>query len=181
MKIVDEAGLDISGYDVPGEIWVRSPCVFMGYVDNPQANSVWDSDGYFPTGDIAYCSSKNKQWYVMDRKKEMIKVRSFQVAPAELEGVLLSHPQIADAGVIGVKASNDGSEFPRAYVVRKQSLEAASLKEDDVKKYVAERLASYKRLEGGLVFVNELPRSQTGKILKQILKERAARELGAKL
>lgn len=69
MKLVDESGLDISGYDVHGEIWVRGPILFMGYVDNPQANAAWDSDGYFPTGDIGYCSSKNKRWYIVDRKK----------------------------------------------------------------------------------------------------------------
>ncbi|KAK7701445.1 hypothetical protein SLS57_011730 [Botryosphaeria dothidea] len=181
MKLVDESGLDISGYDVHGEIWVRGPILFMGYVDNPQANAAWDSDGYFPTGDIGYCSSKNKQWYIVDRKKEMIKVRGFQVAPPELEGILLSHPQIVDAGVIGVKFAKDGSEFPRAYVVKREGSEGAALTEGDVKKHVAERLSSYKRLEGGVVFVDELPRNPAGKILKQPLRDRAAKELGAKL
>ena len=103
-KLIDEDGKDISNYDVRGELCVRGPTIINGYFENPEANARdWDGDGYFKTGDIAYCSSKNKLWYIVDRRKEMIKVRGFQVAPAEIEGVLIAHPVIDDAAVIEMK------------------------------------------------------------------------------
>lgn len=87
----------------------------------------------------------------------MIKVRGFQVAPPELEAVLLSHPQIVDAAVVGVQPfEGESSEYPRAYVVRRDSQEAKALDAEAVKAFMAERLAQYKRLDGGVVFVNEI-------------------------
>ncbi|GME33353.1 AMP-binding enzyme [Neofusicoccum parvum] len=184
LKLTDEAGREVAACDdddARGELWVRGPIVFMGYVDSPAANAAWDADGFFPTGDVAYCSGRNGQWYIVDRKKELIKVRGFQVAPPELEGVLLTHPLVADVAVVGVKATPDGSELPRAYVVRRPGAEGDALMVQDVKKYVAERLSSYKRLEGGVVFVDELPKNPTMKVMKNVLRERAAKEMGTKL
>ena len=117
----------------------------------------WDNEGFFHTGDVAYCARDSGKWYIVDRKKELIKVRGFQVAPPELEAVLLSHPQIVDAAVIGVKPyEGDDSEYPRAYLVRRDSQEAKELDAEAVKSFMAERLAKYKRLDGGVVFVNEI-------------------------
>ncbi len=83
---------------------VRGPTITPGYFENEKANAEsFDSEGFFKTGDIVYCDKKTKKWYVVDRKKELIKVRAFQVAPPELEAVLLSHPHIVDAAVIGIK------------------------------------------------------------------------------
>lgn len=157
---------------------------------------------------------KSKLWYIVDRKKvieslhpvlfqeltnnlpqELIKVKSNQVAPAELEAVLLKNPQIEDAGmgwmdgysnppdannqsisgVIGIPVKTGSGELPRAYVVAKQG---SDLTEEEVKAYVAERLASYKRIEGGVVFVDAIPKNASGKILKRSLREQAAEELG---
>ncbi|TVY85924.1 Acyl-CoA ligase, partial [Lachnellula willkommii] len=102
IKIIDGNGNDISAYDTRGEICVRGPIIIRGYFENPKANAEsFDADGFFKTGDIVYCDSQTKKWYVVDRKKELIKVRGFQVAPPELEGVLLGHAQIVDAAVIG--------------------------------------------------------------------------------
>ncbi|GME36183.1 4-coumarate-CoA ligase-like protein [Neofusicoccum parvum] len=182
LKIIDEKGDDITGYDVRGELCVRGPIVFMGYWNQPDANNKdFDYEGYFRTGDIVHCSGRTKKWFIVDRKKELIKVRGFQVAPPELEGVLTSHPQIIDAAVIGVTPTKSGSELPRAYVVRRPGKEGEKLTEKEVRAYVEERLASYKRLEGGVVFLQEIPKSPSGKILKRILRERATKELGAKL
>lgn len=115
--------------------------------------------------------------------QELIKVRGFQVAPPELEAVLLSHPEIVDAAVIGVKKSRDDSELPRAYIVRRPG-SGEKLTVEDIKKYMAERLVYYKRLDGGVVFRDAIPKNPSGKILKRILREEAAEEMkkpGAKL
>lgn len=120
---------------------------------------------------------------LLTHRKELIKVRGFQVAPAELEGILLSHPDIVDVAVIGVtltRSESSDSEFPRAYVVRRPGT-GASLAVEDVKKYIEDRLVYYKRLDGGVVFVPAIPKNASGKILKRILREQAEKEMGAKL
>lgn len=101
-----------------GELCVRGPTVTPGYFNNQEANATsFDSDGWFKTGDIGYCDEATHKWYIVDRRKELIKVRGFQVAPAELEAVLLLHPHIIDAAVIGISFPASDDEFPRAYVV----------------------------------------------------------------
>lgn len=107
--------------------------------------------------------------------QELIKVRGFQVAPPELEGLLLTHPEIADCAVIGIPGRNKAQddEKPRAYVVKQAG---SKLTEDNVKKLISDNLASYKRLTGGVVFVPEVPKSPSGKILKRILRETAEME-----
>ncbi|KAM3416146.1 hypothetical protein BST61_g7754 [Cercospora zeina] len=156
-KLVDDSGTDISAPDMRGELCIRGPTVIKG--------------------------SKTGLYYIVDRKKELIKVRGFQVAPPELEGVLLSHPDIADAAVIGVPDPvREGDELPRAYITRR---EGAKPSEDEVKAYVKERLTYYKQLEGGVVFVDAIPKNASGKILKRLLREQAKEERkrggGAKL
>ena len=178
-KLVDDDGKDITGYDVRGELCVRGPLVFQGYFTNPEANARdFDNEGFFHTGDIAYCDGKSKNWYIVDRKKELIKVRGFQVAPAELEAVLLKHESIADAAAIGIPDTGAG-ELPRAYVVRKEGHD--DLTEEAVKKYVSRTLANYKRLEGGVAFVDAIPKTPSGKKLKRTLKEWASKERGGRV
>ena len=118
----------------------------------------------------------------MDSFQELIKVRSFQVAPPELEGVLLSHPEIVDAAVIGVPdpTNREGSEAPRAYIVRRDP-KSENPSAQEVNKFMRERLASYKMLEGGMVFTEAIPKNPSGKILKRILREQAAKEMGSRL
>lgn len=150
--------------------------MFKGYFENEKANQEsFDSDGWFKTGDVAYCSSATERWHIVDRKKELIKVQGFQVAPPELEAVLLEHPEIADAAVIGVKFPGKENEYPRAYVVVKS--EARKPTEDQVKDFVLSRLAKYKSLTGGVRFVDAIPKNASGKILKKTLREEAAAEL----
>jgi acyl-CoA synthetase (AMP-forming)/AMP-acid ligase II len=181
-RLVDDAGGNITGYDVPGELCVRGPLVIPGYFENPKANAEAFKNGWFYTGDIAYCDSKSKKWYIVDRKKELIKVRGFQVAPPELEAVLLGHPQIVDTAVIGVYPKGvDGGEVPRAYVVRRQGPEGAKLTAEDVKRYLEPRLAKYKALDGGVVFLDAIPKTASGKILKRTLRDQAKQEMNSKL
>lgn len=179
-RLIDEDGNNISAYGVRGELCVRGPTVTPGYFNNPEANSEsFDSDGWFKTGDIAYCDKSTRKWYIVDRRKELIKVRGFQVAPPELEAVLLSHPQIVDAAVIGITFPNADTEFPRAYVVRRPGESGSHLTEDDIQKFILTRLAKYKALTGGVKFVGAISRNPSGKILKRVLREDAKREIEA--
>ncbi|KAL4894993.1 AMP-binding enzyme [Aspergillus ambiguus] len=178
-KLVDDAGNNISAYGVRGELCVRGPTVTPGYFNNPQANAdSFDSEGWFHTGDISYCDEATKKWYIVDRKKELIKVRGFQVAPPELEAVLLAHPQIIDAAVIGLHGVLPDSELPRAFVVRRPGT-GDGLTEKDVQAYMAERLAKYKALTGGVKFVPAIPKNASGKILKRVLREESQKEIEA--
>lgn len=178
--IINDDGKDISDYDVRGEICVRGPLVTPGYFDNPKANSdSFDAGGWYKTGDIGYCAAKSRKWYIVDRKKELIKVSGFQVAPPELEAVLLSHPQIVDAAVIGMPVGGKVSEVPRAYVVRRGGKEGAALTEGIVQEYAASRLAKFKALVGGVKFVDSIPKNPSGKILKRLLREECIKEIKA--
>ncbi len=156
-----------------------------GYFGNEAANEAsFDSEGFFKTGDIVYCDKDSGKWYIVDRKKELIKVRGFQVAPPEVESVLLGHPGIVDAAVIGVPG-RDGSEMVRAYVTRRSGWVGKAegkkgekvLDEEEVKKWCSERLAKYKELTGGVVFLSSIPKNASGKILKRILRDMAKVEM----
>ncbi|OJJ50311.1 hypothetical protein ASPZODRAFT_139618 [Penicilliopsis zonata CBS 506.65] len=177
-KLIDDDGNNISAYGVPGELCVRGPTVTPGYLDNPVANSeAFDTEGWFKTGDVAYCDAITHSWYIVDRKKELIKVRGFQVAPPELEAVLLSHPQIVDAAVIGVTFPGADSELPRAYVVRRPGEEGAKLTAEAIQQYTTPLLARYKSLAGGIKFVDAIPKNASGKILKRILREDSKKDI----
>lgn len=114
-----------------------------------------------------------------DRAKELLKYKGLQVAPAEIENLLFQHPQIKEAAIVGVPAPEDpGTDLPRAYVVPNNEGRTQQISEDEVKRYVAERLAPYKQLRGGVAFVDEIPKNAIGKMLRRELRERAKRELG---
>lgn len=159
---------------------VRSPLCTNGYFNNPKATEdafvdIPGDDGgkWFCTGDIAVL--RNGKFYIVDRKKEILKYKGQQVAPAEIENLLFTHPRIQEAAVVGVPGmgDDDGSELPRAYVVRN-----GDVSEEEVKEFVRERLAHYKQLRGGVVFVEELPKNAIGKYLRRELRDRAKREVG---
>ena len=178
---MDDNDEDITDYNVTGEICVRGPTLILGYLNSPIGTQTFDSEGFYHTGDVGYCDRSSKLWYIVDRKKELIKVRAWQVAPPELEAVLLSHPQIVDAAVIGIQFSKDESQLPRAYVVRRPGPDGKILSEDEVKEFMKGKLAQYKRLDGGVRFVDAIPKSASGKILKRLLRDEAKREIGARL
>lgn len=179
VKLVDDAGKEITDYERQGELCMRGPSIFKGYFDGTgTTNKDFDHDGYFYTGDLSHYNPATGLWYITGRKKELIKVRGFQVAPAEIEAVLLSHPHVADAAVIGVQESAETSEFPRAYIIPKPG---TSPIDEDIKSFVSERLARYKRLDGGVRFVDSLPKNANSKVLKNVLRELAKKEMGARL
>ena len=152
--------------DTPGELMIRGPQVMMGYYNNPGATAeTLTEDGWIHTGDIA---SMDSEVYVLilDRKKELIKYKGFQVPPAELEGLLLQHPDINDAAVIG-KVDQDSGEIPKAYVVK--SLDS-NLSESDVIDFISGKVATYKEIRE-VEFIDSVPKNPSGKILRRVLRD----------
>lgn len=152
-----------------GELCIRGPTVTPGYFNDPSATAGTFLPGnWLRTGDIARCDPATQKWYIVGREKELIKVRGFQVAPAELESILHSHSGVADAAVVGIKISASGSEAPRAFVVRRMG---SSVPATELLQYTEQRLARYKRLSGGVKFVDVIPRNASGKILRRALRD----------
>ena len=199
-RIIDASGDAIITPDTAGEICYRGPTVTLGYFRSPDENArIFTSDGFLRSGDIGYCTSPPTHpdtadlnsntdpdpglWYIVDRAREMIKVRAFQVAPAEIEAVLLRHPDIDDAAVIGLPGSDEKGELIMAFVVRRQHPQdheertaAPTVSEEDVHEWIKQRLTRYKWLTGGVKFVDIVPKTASGKILRKILKERETRD-----
>ncbi|RAK95495.1 acetyl-CoA synthetase-like protein [Aspergillus ibericus CBS 121593] len=142
--------------EVSGQLYVRGAGLFTGYLGRSEV--MIDGEGWFDTGDLAYV--KNGEYFIVGRTKELIKVRGYQVCPAELEAVLLQDTRIRDVAVMGIRLP-DGSEAPRAYVVRAAG---AKLSSEEVYSFVRHRLAGYKALDGGVFFVDRIPRTVSGKI-----------------
>jgi acyl-CoA synthetase (AMP-forming)/AMP-acid ligase II len=167
-RLIDpETGRD-AGPGQSGELWIRGPQVMKGYLNNPEATaSTIDDEGWLHTGDVAVVDDEGR-YTVVDRVKELIKYKGYQVAPAELEAVLLGHPEIADAAVIGVSDKESGEELPKAFVVRAPGSE---ISEDAVMAYMAERVAPHKKIRF-VEFIEQVPKSASGKILRKDLKNR---------
>ncbi|SCK07492.1 4-coumarate--CoA ligase family protein [Streptomyces sp. WMMB 322] len=175
MRVVslDDPGRDAATGE-EGELLFRGPQVMKGYLGRTgETDAMIDSDGWLRTGDIGRVDDDG--WlYIVDRVKELIKYKGYQVAPAELEAVLLTHPAIADAAVIGV-SDEEGNEVPKAFVVRQQNEAGARLTEEDVLAHVAERVAPYKKVRR-LEFTAGVPRALSGKILRRELRAAEAAE-----
>lgn len=170
-KILDEDGREIA--DGPGEMYVRGPQMMLGYWENDKATrETISADGWLKTGDTIVVS--DHLWWIVDRKKELIKVNGFQVAPAELEALLIQHEGIADAAVVGVMA--EGNEYPRAYVVLNADGRAKHLTEMDIQMYIASKTARHKHLTGGVQFKQAIPRLLSGKIMRSAVKEWAKKD-----
>ncbi|KAH8656262.1 hypothetical protein BGZ61DRAFT_434597 [Ilyonectria robusta] len=157
-----------------GELHVMGPTVFKGYHNNPEATAECLSpDGWFRTGDVGYINARGNL-FITDRVKELIKYKGFQVPPAELEGYLLDFPGIIDCAVVGLYDKDLATEVPRAYVVT----DAASgpLDSNELQRWFAGRVASHKKLRGGVRVVDVIPKNASGKILRKELKEMARKE-----
>lgn len=169
-KVVNEEGRSL-GPNEPGELFIHGPQVMLGYVDDPEKTAECLSESrWLHTGDVAYYD-EDGFFYITDRIKELIKVRGYPVAPAELEALLLTHEAIADAAVVQAHDDHSG-EVPRAYVVLNDSEAAKRLTEQDVYEWVKERVAAYKRLDGGVEFTDVIPKSASGKILRRLLRDK---------
>ncbi|KAK4104110.1 acetyl-CoA synthetase-like protein [Parathielavia hyrcaniae] len=177
---LDGSGAEVTHAGERGELWVTGPTLMRRYWRKPEATAetiVVDADGtrWLRTGDVAFVEEYRPGgiFHVVDRVKELIKVKGNQVAPAELEGILLENPDVADAAVVGVTIR--GEEVPRAYVVRSPKSGAA---EGDVARWMEGKVSRYKRLKGGVVFMDAIPKNPSGKILRKLLRERAQKEVG---
>ena len=168
-RLVDPGTGEDAAPGQSGELWIRGPQVMKGYLNNPEATAeTIDADNWLHTGDVAVVDEGGR-YTVVDRVKELIKYKGYQVAPAELEAVLLGHPEISDAAVIGVPEKESGEELPKAFVVRAPG---SALTEDAVKAYMAKKVAPHKKIR--LVeFIDAVPKSAAGKILRKDLKARA--------
>ena len=145
----------------------------LGYLDDPdKTTECLSKSGWLRTGDVAHYD-EDGFFYITDRLKELIKVRGYQVAPAELEALLLTHEHVNDAAVIQIPDEVSG-ELPRAYVVMKDDEVSAQTTEMDLYEWMKEKTAPHKRLDGGVVFTDAIPKSVSGKILRRILREQAA-------
>jgi acyl-CoA synthetase (AMP-forming)/AMP-acid ligase II len=164
LRVVDpQTGADL-GPGEPGELLVRGPQTMVGYLHRPEATAAMiDGDGWLRTGDLVVIDEEG-QVFVVDRLKELIKVNAFQVAPAELEAVLATHPAVADAAVVG-RADAASGEVPVAAVVARDALDP-----EDLMAWVAARVAPYKRIRA-VRFVDAIPRTPAGKILRRALVE----------
>lgn len=162
-----------------GELWIKGPNIFKGYLNNPEGtkNALTD-DNYFKTGDVGY-QDKEGNFYITDRVKELIKYKGFQVAPAELEGLLGSYEKINDVAVLGVYREDLASEVPLAYVVPAQGVQAGPALEKEIVDWLATKVANHKRLRGGVKFTDEIPKSASGKILRRMLKQKYQDEMKA--
>ncbi|KAK0726471.1 hypothetical protein B0T21DRAFT_336830 [Apiosordaria backusii] len=175
-RIVGEDGKDVE-VGREGEIWVRGPMITRGYWDNDLANKEGFEDGgvgkerWFKTGDVAVY--KGGLFYIVDRKKELIKYKGNQVAPAELEALLISHPKILDAAVIGVDDEKEETEVPRAYVV---VADQKGITGQEIQEWVAKQVSNHKKLRGGVVFLAAIPKSPSGKILRKDLRALAKKQ-----
>jgi 4-coumarate--CoA ligase len=169
VRIVDPASAEDADEGADGEVWIRGPQVMIGYLNNPRATELTlDADGWLHTGDIGHIDDAG-HLYVVDRLKELIKVKGFQVPPAELEALLLAHPKVADAAVIG-RPDDESGEVPIAFVVPRPG---ADVDEAELRDDIAAQVATYKRLHS-ITFVEAIPKSAAGKILRRVLKEQAA-------
>ncbi|XP_076032850.1 luciferin 4-monooxygenase-like [Oratosquilla oratoria] len=162
-KVVDVSTGESLPANGVGEICIKTPAMMTGYLNRPEATSeIIDSEGWLHTGDIGFY---NEEGYlkIVDRTKELIKVKGLQVSPSEIEDVLLQHEAVQDVGVVGIPDERLG-EAPRAYIVLKKPVEEAA-----IHKHLEGRLATYKHLSGGVFFVNQLPKNPSGKLLRREL------------
>jgi len=173
-KLVDDEGNEIMDPGKPGELFVRGPQVCLGYWKNEQATRdtiIGGGERWLKSGDIAIV--KDDWFWIVDRKKELIKVNGLQVAPAELEATLLTNDSVADVAVVGI--SINGEEWPRAYVQLKED-QVGRVSQADIQHWIQKRVAKHKRLFGGVQFVDKIPKLASGKIERKLVREWAKRD-----
>lgn len=169
LKIVDVETREPLGPNQEGEICINGPQITPGYYKNQKAtDETFAADGWLKTGDVGYFDDEGFL-YIVDRLKELIKYKGLQVAPAELEGLLLQHEDIIDAAVVGKKHDRYG-ELPTAFVVKKPGSQVTA---EDVQHFIASKVSNHKHLHGGVVFMDAIPKNASGKILRKDIKKMA--------
>jgi acyl-CoA synthetase (AMP-forming)/AMP-acid ligase II len=155
-----------------GELWIRGPQIMKGYLNRPEETAASiDPEGWYHTGDVGYVDEAG-WFFIVDRTKELIKYKGMQVAPAELEALLLTHPAVLDAAVIR-KADEEAGEVPKAFVVLRPDEVSRATTGEAIMAFVAERVAPHKRIRH-LEFIDQIPKSASGKILRRLLVQREA-------
>jgi 4-coumarate--CoA ligase len=169
LKVVDpDTGASL-GRNQPGEICVRGKQIMIGYLNDPESTkNTIDKDGWLHTGDIGLVDDDD-EIFIVDRLKEIIKYKGFQVAPAELEALLLTNPEVKDAAVVGVKDDLCG-EVPVAFIKR---IEGSEITENEIKQFVSKEVVFYKRINK-VYFTDSIPKNPSGKILRKDLRARLA-------
>jgi 4-coumarate--CoA ligase len=166
IKVVDDNGEIVTDQDIMGELVIKAPAPMIGYIDNPEATKeIFDEHGWIRTGDVGYF--RDGKVFVVDRKKDIIKVRGWQVSPAEIEAVLLQHADVIDAAVIGVRLSGGLGEAPKAFLVLKTG---AKTNAEEIKEFAGQKLSKYK-VPQEVSFVHSIPKNPTGKILRRVLRQ----------
>ena len=164
----------VTGAPVPqgkeGELLIRGPQIMKGYLNQPSETAAClDRDGWYHTGDVGYIDGDGF-FFIVDRTKELIKYKGLQVAPAELEALLLTHPAILDAAVVR-KADEEAGEVPKAYVVLKPDEASRATGAEAIMGWIAQRVAPHKRIRH-LEFIDQIPKSASGKILRRVLMDK---------
>jgi acyl-CoA synthetase (AMP-forming)/AMP-acid ligase II len=164
----------VTGADVTpgteGELWIRGPQIMRGYLDQPEETAAClDRDGWYHTGDVGLVDPEG-YFYIVDRTKELIKYKGLQVAPAELEALLITHPAVLDVAVVR-HPDEEAGEVPKAYIVLKGDPAAKATPAEEIMAWVAGRVAPHKRVRK-LEFIEQIPKSASGKILRRLLIDR---------
>eukprot|EP01101_Sappina_pedata_P013188 TRINITY_DN9469_c0_g1_i1.p1 TRINITY_DN9469_c0_g1~~TRINITY_DN9469_c0_g1_i1.p1 ORF type:complete len:538 (+),score=220.97 TRINITY_DN9469_c0_g1_i1:46-1659(+) len=167
VKVVNVQTGELLGPNQEGEIWFSGPNVMLGYYEQPEeTKKMIDEDGFLHSGDIGILD-EDGYVFITDRLKELIKYKGFQVAPAELEAILLSHESIADAAVVPVK-DDEAGELPKAFVVVKENHTVTA---EEIVEFVGKQVAPHKKLRGGVEFIAQIPKASSGKILRRSLRK----------
>ncbi|CAH0727344.1 unnamed protein product, partial [Brenthis ino] len=174
-KIVDPETNKILGCNEPGEVCIKGPVLFEGYIGRDMKNE-FDNDGFYKTGDIAYYD-EDGYFYIVDRIKEIIKYKAWQVSPSELEAIILQHPAVKDVGVTGAPDTLAG-QLPTAFVVKQPN---ANVTEQEIIDFVSDKVSPWKKLRGGVIFLKEIPKTASGKILRRKLQTLLPKQIPQKL
>jgi len=166
-RVVDENGKDVAEGEL-GELVMRGPQFMLGYWKSPEATDAVLRDGWYWSGDVVRVDETG-QYYVVDRRKEMMKYKGFSIAPAEVESVLLEHPAVRDCGVVS-RVEADGEEIPCAFVVVREDELPTQQTSDSVLTFMGKRMANYK-VPREIHFVTAIPRTPSGKILRRELRK----------
>lgn len=165
-KVVNPDTGELLGPNQPGELCFKGKVIMKGYINNEKETTNTLRDGWLHSGDIGYYN-EDGEFFIIDRLKELIKYKGFQVPPAEVEAILLTHPKVKDAAVIGIP-DDEAGELPLAFIVKQENV---IVQEKEIIEFVASQASPAKRLHGGVRFINEIPKNASGKILRRQLRE----------